>query len=330
MSVGKYFVFMETSWCRVFAVFVLLSQFLASEARANSWEEAIAEVSKRAEQYHEYAVEVGGTSWAGTMYNGYKSVEHQCSILGRMLGHVKAIQHLEEFEYPPMDARSDPHDLLVFAISLRNWVASAQWAKEASRDQRINRWNLDCVGQFNISSRLFMEAENPNADFEVDGQQLHVYGDIDSGFSERFAAVLEANPTVTEVTLGSGGGSVRDALIAGSLIRQRGLNTTIYGNCYSACPLVFAGGTRRVVWAAPYRLGFHQIYTGEGEAIPLDDPLYGLVSRYLAEMGISPRHVLAWMFSAGPSEMHEPEPQRLCDALFATFVQRICGIDMSR
>lgn len=309
---------------------VLFFQTAANEARADSWDEAIAAVSERADQYHKYAVTVGGTSWAGTMYNGYKSVEHQCAILGRMLGHVEAIKHIEEFDYPPMDSRSDPHDLLVFAISLRNWVAAAQWAKDATHDQKVNRWNLDCVAEFGIAGNLYMDSESPDAEFEVDGQQLHVYGDIESGFAERFAAILEANPSVAEVTLGSGGGSVRDAVIAGAIIRERGLNTTIYGNCYSACPLVFAGGNRRVVWAAPYRLGFHQIYTGEGVAIPLDDPLYSLVSRYLTQMGSNPRYVLAWMFSASPSEMHEPEPQELCDAIFATFVQRICGVDMLR
>lgn len=318
---------------RTFSLSIVISifaQLFAHETTAASWDDAIEVVSEKAEEYHDYAVAVGGTSWAGTMYNGYKSVEHQCAILGRMLGKPEAIKHIEQFEYPPMDARSEPHDLLVFAISLRNWVASARWANEASRDQRINRWNLDCVGKFGIASNLSMKSENPDAEFEVQGNQLHVYGDIDFGFAERFAVILKANPSITEVTLGSGGGSVHDALLAGVMIRQRGLNTTIYGNCFSACPLVFMGGNRRVVWAAPYRLGFHQIYTGGGVAIPLDDKLYGFVSQYVARMGGEPRYVLSWMFSASPSQMYEPKPQELCDAVVATFVQRICGIDMLR
>jgi hypothetical protein len=307
---------------------MLLTCFVAGTARADSWDEAIATVEQSASEYFEYAVEVGGTSHAGTMYNGYKSLEHQCAILGRMLRHQDSIRHLEEFEYPPMDTRSDPHDLLVFSISLENWVAAARWAKSATEDQRINRWNLDCVGEFGIASTLFMEAARPEAEFVADGTQLHVYGDIDTGFAERFEQALNANPSVSEVTLGSGGGSVRDALIAGLLIRSRGLDTTIYGNCYSACPLVFLGGNDRVVWAAPHRLGFHQIYTGAGVPIPLDDQLYGLVAQYVAEMGGDPSRVLAWMFSAGPSEMFEPEPEDLCAANVATFVQRTCGRDM--
>jgi len=307
----------------------VLTCFVVGEVQADSWDEAIATVEKSAAEYFDYAVEVGGTSWAGSMYNGYMSQEHECAILGRMLNHAEAIKHLEEFDYPPMDSRSDPHDLLVFSISLENWVAAARWAKKATVDQRINRWNLDCVGQFEIASTLFMESGKPEAEFEVDGRQLHVYGDIDAGFAQRFEQALSANPTIAEVTLGSGGGSVRDALIAGLLIRNRGLDTTIYGNCYSACPLVYLGGTHRAVWAAPYRLGFHQIYTGEGVPIPFDDQLYRLVAQYVAEMGGDPSLVLAWMYSAGPSEMYEPEPEELCAANVATFVQRICGRDMN-
>lgn len=307
---------------------MLFQCIFVSKARADSWDEAIANVERSAKEYFEYAVEVGGTSWAGTMYNGYMSQEHECAILGRMLDRQGAIRHIEEFDYPPLDARSDPHDLLVFSISLENWVAAAKWAKSASLDQRINRWNLDCVGHFGIAPNLRMESARPEAEFEVDGRQLHVYGDIDNGFAERFAEVLGANKSITEVTLGSGGGSVRDALISGLLIRSRGLDTTIYGNCYSACPLVFLGGNHRVVWAAPHRLGFHQIYLDSGLPIPFDDQLYGVVAQYIAAMGGDPSTVLAWMYSAGPSEMFEPEPEELCSANVATFVQRVCGRDM--
>lgn len=304
--------------------------FLAGAAHAVSWTDAIENVERAAKEYREYAVEVGGTSWAGTMYNGYKSQEHSCAILGRMLGHADAITHIEEFEYPPIDSRSDPHDLLVFSISLDNWAGAARRAVNAEEHERINEWNLDCVGKFGISNALFMNSSKPNAEFERQATQLHVYGDIDQGFAERFETALNENPSITEVTLGSAGGSVRDAIIAGSMIRDRGLNTTIYGNCYSACPLVFLGGIRRVIWAAPYRLGFHQIYTGSGDAIPFDSPTYSHVAKYVSAMGADPSQVLQWMYVAGPSEMYEPEPDQLCQAVFATFVQRICGVDMER
>lgn len=312
-----------------FSSIALFLSLLSGQVRADGWDDAISNVQRSASEYFDYAVKMGGTSHAGSMYNGYMSVEHQCAILGRMLEHADAIRHIEEFDYPPMDVSSDPHELLVFSISLENWVAAAQWAKNATEDQRINRWNLDCVGQFGIPANLFIESAQPEAEFVADGTQLHVYGDIDVGFAVRLEQALNSNLLVTEVTLGSGGGSVRDALIAGLLIRSRGLDTTIYGNCYSACPLVFLGGNHRVIWATPYRLGFHQIYTGTGASIPLDDQLYDLVARYVAEMGGDPPTVLAWMHSAGPSEMYEPDPEEICSANVATFVQRVCNLGIN-
>lgn len=309
---------------RIWAVLITLLPSLAF-AETISWERAIASVEASARNYRNYAVKTGGTSWAGTMYNGYQYDRHRCAILGRMLGLESVVQHIEVMDYPPLSSASDPHDLLVFSISLENWVAAARWAVSTDLDRKKNVWNLDCVGQMDIPTSMFQEGAQANANFEQIEAQLHVYGDIDFGFYERFVAALDSSVGVNEVTLGSGGGSVRDALLAGYEIRKRGLNTTIYGNCYSACPLLFVGGRDRVIWAAPYRLGFHQVYTKTGGPKALDDEIYSLIAIFLKEMGADPVTVIGWMLSAGPADMFEPPVDTLCQAGVATFVQRICN-----
>lgn len=306
-------------------VFLVLFSGAAQAINATSWEDSIRKVNAAAEKYYNYAVKIGGTSWAGTMYNGYKFQEHKCAILGRMLEQSKAIKHIEEFDYPPMDTRSDPHDLLVFSISLENWAAAARWAIDASESERINNWNLDCIGKFGIATNISLASPSPNADFVVKDKTLYVYGDIEVGFSKRFAIALTNNPNIKEVTLGSGGGSVKDALAAGSLIRKNGLNTTIHGNCYSACPLVFLGGVSRTLWANHYRLGFHQVYSTQGNPLPLDSETYAIIADYVATMGADPLAVISWMQSANPSHMFEPDPKDLCQPAVATFVQRKCN-----
>ena len=55
------------------------------------------------------------------------------------------------------------------------------------------------------------------------------------------------NPEVKIVGLGSPGGAVVEAIRAGYLIRARGLETTQIADCFSACPIVFLGGSRRTV-----------------------------------------------------------------------------------
>lgn len=290
-----------------------------------SWKTAIDRVERSSRQYRDFAVEVGGTSWAGTAYNGYHFSRHQCAIVGRMLEQVDAIQEIESFEYPPMDATSDPHALLVFSISLENWTVAARGALEMNRDERINIWNLECVGEMGIPTDRFMESSQPNAAFEFDGRTLFVYGDIEPGFFDRFSTELDAHAGIQEVALGSGGGSVRDALLAGLEIRKRRLSTTIYGNCFSACPLIFMGGEKRILWASPKRLGFHQIYTNGRNALPPDDLIYNLTSQYMSSMGVDPQIVIPWMLSAGPNEMFEPNVSDLCTPGVATWVQRVCG-----
>ncbi|MGB8812922.1 MAG: hypothetical protein WCC57_07035, partial [Paracoccaceae bacterium] len=66
------------------------------------------------------------------------------------------------------------------------------------------------------------------------------------------------------------------------------------------------------------------IYVGEGVALTLDDPIYGLVGQYLEAMGVHPFTVVGWMFQAGPADMYEPDVRMLCAPSVATFVQRIC------
>ncbi|WP_282078637.1 hypothetical protein [Epibacterium ulvae] len=294
-------------------------------AQGTSWNTAIQRVERSSKEYFDYAVDVGGTSWAGSAYNGYQFDRHLCAIVGRMLEQVEAIKEIENLDYPPMNATSDAHDLLVFSISLENWTIAARRAVDMNRDERINVWNLDCVGEMGIPANLFMESAQPNAAFDLSGQTLLVYGDIEEGFFDRLKSQLDANPQILEIALGSGGGSVRDALLSGYEIRRRGLSTTIYGNCFSACPLVFMGGETRVLWASPSRLGFHQIYTGDGKALPVEDPIYSLTTQYMAAMGVNPQVIIPWMLSARPDEMFEPEVSDLCAPGVATFVQRVCG-----
>lgn len=293
-------------------------------ATAIDWPSAIEKVQQASDDYFEYAREVGAAGGVGSMYVGYEFDRHQCAILGRMLGLEDVIIDLETMPYPPMDETSDPQDLLVFATSLENWVIAAEGALEMDEAQRLSVWNLDCVGHQGIATEHYLGNSNPNAQFKVENNTLYVYGDIDTGFFDRLKNALDGDAGITEVALGSGGGSVVDALLAGREIRARGLGTTIYGNCFSACPLVFMGGTKRNIWASVYRLGFHQM-SRAGVPVPITDDAYGLAAQYLTVMGVDTDAVLAWMLGAPPSEMFEPPVEALCAANVATWIQRVCS-----
>lgn len=296
-----------------------------SSAQSVGWEEAISTVEATAEAYMDHIRSIDGTAAVGAAYHGWEFDRHRCAVLGRMLGHAEAIAELERLDHPPMTAESDTFELMVFVATLDSWVTAVRRALDAPEVERINAWNLECVGLMGIPASLAMESPEPGADFRVDGDHLLVYGDIEAGFHKRLVAALDLNPSVHTVSLGSAGGNVSEAIEAGLEIRRRGLDAQLHGPCYSACPLVFMGGARRTIWAGGSQLGFHQVYVGAGIAIPADDPVYRGIAHYLESVEVDSTTVIGWMMKASPLGIHEPEVEAYCRPLVATFVQRVCA-----
>jgi len=303
----------------------------AATAQNNNWPKAIAAVSQKAEAYTAFGLrKTNSTSvqQAIGMIGLTLHVErHRCAILGRMLGKIDEIAAIEQFDMPPINDALDGFEAMEIGSSLSNWVGEARRALEADEAERVNVWNLDCAGHFDIpvTARLGSAAPEAQFDFDAGGKILFVYGDIDSGFADRFDAALAQWPDVAAVALGSGGGSVKDAILAGQTIRARGLTTRLHGNCYSACPLVFAGGVERTLWAdVRHDFGFHRLSTRDGTTLPDDHAFYDLIADYVSEMGVNPDIYVGWMHAAAPDDMFHPEPHALCEPVLATFVQRIC------
>ncbi|MGU3494176.1 hypothetical protein ACLBXM_09045 [Xanthobacteraceae bacterium A53D] len=127
----------------------------------------------------------------------------------------------------------------------------------------------------------------------ADGR-LMATGTITPGIAATFAAEVEKRGTyVKTVVLQSPGGSVRDALEMGRLIRARGFATEVKagGYCASSCPLVFAGGTERRA-GAKAGIGVHQVYAaerlaGQGpDGMETAQRITAECQRYLRDMGI--------------------------------------------
>lgn len=289
-----------------------------------SWKDASEAVSKKSQAYYEYAIKLDPMSMPGSALNGIGHGMHVCAIIGRMLGFHDEIREAETLEDPQMTPEADAMALMEYSVLLDSWVAAAKRALAMTTDQKISLWNLECLGKYGIPVTARAGDSTQVADFSLLDDTLVVYGDIDLGFYERFVQALNQNTQIKEVALGSAGGSVRDAVLSGMEIRQRGLTTTLHGPCYSACPLMFMGGERRIIWMGPGpHLGFHQIYNSAG-AVPFDDTAYKRVAAYLDDVGADVGAVLDWMWSASPTELYEPTLDAICLARVATWVQRMC------
>ena len=124
-------------------------------------------------------------------------------------------------------------------------------------------------------------------------------GPIHRGHHKLFVEVVESvKPDI--IVLDSPGGSIGEALLIGTEIRQRGLNVFVYGNreCGSACALLFLSGIKK--YAKPGALiGLHSGMEPDGT--PSVEGTNAMED-YLNWLGADPRLILA-MKSTPPSEM---------------------------
>lgn len=307
-----------------FWILVVLVILGPTRGTALSWQDAISSTDERVESLWGLAKQRGLEGrHIGTLYNELHIPEHRCSILGRMLGQTHLIHEIEKSTEIDVST-TDGHATGVAAQSLSNWSFSARSLLDIDEARRVREWNLDCVGHLGIPEDAFIGEARSATFYDVQGNTLRIMGDVETGFAEKLRAAIVQNPQVEYVALGSGGGSVAEALAAGRHIRELGLVTTLWNNCYSACTLVFIGGTKRTIWSPYSELSFHQVSRG-GEAVSFDDEVYFRIAQYVADMGVDVDAFMGLTLSAPPSSFTTPPVGLLCQPNITTWVQRVCG-----
>lgn len=261
---------------------------MGTSPRVSSLTQEVVEAKVLAKGLRDSANKFDSEHWIGTMFNETGLLQHTCYATGVLLGFSRQVKHLrfERRSVPRARSTEQAQDLRIEAQSLDNFVSAVTRAVNTPTEKLRHGWELDCAGQHGIQATP-STAPTVATFYEVtrDGKGLQILGDIKPGFTQALNAALIANPGVHFVALGSGGGSVAEALAAGRVIRARGLTTTLWNNCYSACPLVFVGGADRLIHSPYPSLGFHQLSNDHG-AIPMDSPVYAIVAGYLLEMDI--------------------------------------------
>ena len=303
----------------VLTVLTMIFALSCNVLSAKTWQQAILDVESLKLDYQNIIYDRTGewpSEWQGAMNDNKDSSEHFCAILGRRLGFKDQISHLE----PPQPSfDSDVWELTLHTVSLSNWVYAAIEVGGLDPTQRAHSWNLECIGTGLVSGKLYLAI--PEAVwYEVAGSQLTIYGDIVSDFSVKLEQALKKNTQVTTVALGSGGGSVYEAIRAVAIIRSQGLDTQLYGPCMSACPLVFLGGVNRNMYRFSKRFGFHKVSIN-GRAVPESDDVYEDIGAYMNAMGGNPQLYIATMLAYEPNEMGNVTPYEECMMGLATWWQ---------
>lgn len=123
---------------------------------------------------------------------------------------------------------------------------------------------------------------------------LKMTGFIDVGTAELFEKQITGiSEYIKTVQLNSPGGSVFDALAISSKIREQGWETRVLGGnlCASSCPLIFAGGKKRIAEKGA-GIGVHQFFSyaedtrSAGEAISGTQSTTALITRHLDSMEV--------------------------------------------
>ena len=177
-----------------------------------------------------------------------------------------------------------------------------------SREEIGILWNLDCAGMLARDDWPFAHVPD-DVLFRADGDTLRVLGTIDRGFAGALRRALDAAPRVTRVALASRGGNMGEAMDAGDLIAERGLDTGLAGHCVSACVLVYLGGRARDLPDGPDLLGFHQASWPGGQPVWVANPFQLQLFLYLAGTGAR-AGTLDGLDAAGPARGNAPARPR--------------------
>ena len=202
----------------------------------------------------------------------------------------------------------------------REFIDGAYRALWDEHDLRVHRWNHLCHERYGYGDSILEDDLKTYLVVNEDvPSHAELIGHIDDDFASTLQQLLDKNSTIQNLTVSSYGGYVIGAMEAGELIRKRGLSTWINGTCFSACPLLFAGGVKRTAMDNKAKFGFHQIHI-DGKAVPLDDEVYLEIQKYLVSLGINGEWVHMHMISALPSQMKILNAEDVCRSKLTTYV----------
>lgn len=287
---------------------------------------------QHADKYWAAARAIDDAPGAGSAYNNIDIRKHRCFVISQYLGFSELTKGLNNLHLQILDEKSRndldrAHYMRISSISASNFAHNAELLLAEPLDRMALEWNIDCTTELGSSTPFVAWEDIPTFyTVENDGKTLHVFGKIERGYADRLARAINANPSVTAIAIGSPGGNVIEAVKAGEFIRKKGLRTTAWSSCHSACPLVFLGGVERIIYQPYPDFGFHQIYGADGRAIPLDDPGYEIIRRYINAMGADGTALVGMMHRARPDEMHivSAGAPAACKTKLVTWSQYAC------
>lgn len=249
-----------------------------------------------------------------------------------VIGGARLLLSIVEFAELPLRAVAATQLLwLAFCCLLGIWVVVGVWRASAGASKTVRfgaRVSLILAVIF-FSPLALRSSETatelihlvlgndplgPPASVKALDGTIQLRGPLGSGSAVAFERVVNSS-NATKVTLSSPGGRIHEALRIASLIRRKGLDTTVAGHCSSACTLVLlAGRTRTVLPSA--RVGFHQSSMAGNSAA--DDDLASETFRSEFRSAGVPEEFIKRAFDTPSSSMWYPSEAELLQVRILT------------
>ena len=179
----------------------------------------------------------------------------------------------------------------LIAVAVAALVALALPTRGMADDAMRNEFYASLPGNSAGARAGSVESDEPTA--------LLVSGVIGPGSYDEFrAALINERPEI--VVLDGPGGILGEALLIGSEVRKRHLDTMVGPNrsCASACAIVFLSGRVKYL-ASGATVGLHQASFADGRG---DPEATDLMARYLRDVGV-PNATLRRMARTAPSDI---------------------------
>ena len=103
-----------------------------------------------------------------------------------------------------------------------------------------------------------------------DGAVITLNGSFDFGITRNLKALLRRHPSVKAIVLASPGGNPFEGRGVAKTIRDHGLDSYVFADCFSACTVAFIAGATRIL-GPEGKLGFHQYGMDADYQVPFVD-----------------------------------------------------------
>jgi len=161
------------------------------------------------------------------------------------------------------------------------------------------------------------------ASFRIVGNEILIYGSIESDDASRFESFLNNN-RIDEfqnylISFNSNGGNLYEGMLIGNILREKGFESIVKETnvCYSACAIAFLGGTKKYVTNTGIgrnlevggKLGFHGYSVSNdsvilfNEAIQISRIMNAMILQYALEMEGIDIKILLELLSVNPSSI---------------------------